>query len=131
MCVYATSAAAPFAEPKHAPERWQTLLAGATLPEACLEAARGAGIVSDPVIVQVGPPAALPPALRHRLVIMLAAAAYGAQPAWHSAADTRCAASSANISPPTPPRTRRPCGILFAAGEGGARDAAELLHAAL
>jgi len=66
-CLSLWRASRAAAEPMH------VLLAGATLPDSCISAARWAGLLSGPeeaVRVSLGVPSFLPPLLRHRLLLL-------------------------------------------------------------
>jgi hypothetical protein len=126
----AEEAASLWGAPAHAPKRWHTVIAGATVPEACLDAARDAGLIPDPVLVQVGTPTALPSALRHRLVIV-APPAPGGPPAQRRVLAVLCRLIRVDLAACTGPDAAPARGMVFAPDEGAARDAAEPLRAAL
>ncbi len=126
----AEEAASLWGAQAHAPRTWRTVIAGATMPDACLEAARAAGLIPDPVMVQLGPPAALPPALRHRLVVV-AAPPEGGPPPQRRLLAVLCRVIRADLAACTGPDAAPARGIVFAPDEDAARDAAEPLRAAL
>ena len=123
-------AAALWAAPSSAQQRWHTVVAGATVPDACLEAARAAGLIPDPVLVQVGTPAALPASLRHRLVLVAPPPPGGPPPARRVLA-ALCRLIRRDLAASSSPDEAPARGIVFAADDDGARDAAEPLRAAL
>ena len=123
-------AAALWAAPSTAQQRWHTVVAGATVPDACLEAARAAGLIPDPVLVQVGTPAALPASLRHRLVLVAPPPPGGPPPARRVLA-ALCRLIRRDLAACSSPDEAPARGIVFAADDDGARDAAEPLRAAL
>jgi hypothetical protein len=126
----AEEAASLWGAPAHAPKRWHTVIAGATVPEACLDAARAAGLIPDPVFVQVGTPAALPAALRHRLVVV-AAPAPGGPPAQRRMLAVLCRLIRVDLAACSGPDAAPARGMVFAPDEAAAREAAEPLRAAL
>jgi len=123
-------AAALWSAPSSARQRWHTVIAGATVPDACLEAARAAGLIPDPVLVQVGTPAALPASLRHRLVLVAPPPPGGPPPARRVLA-ALCRLIRRDLAACSSPDEAPARGIVFAADDDAARDAAEPLRAAL
>jgi len=126
----AEEAAALWAAPRSAPRTWHTVLAGATVPDECLDGARAAGLIPDPVLVQVGTPAALPASLRHRLVLVAPPPPGGPPPARRVLA-ALCRLIRRDLAACTSPDEAPARGIVFAADDDSARDAAEPLRAAL
>lgn len=55
------------------PRRWQTVAVGATVGEEALAFARSFGLLEDPWMVQFGDPQKLPPAMKHRAVVVVRA----------------------------------------------------------
>ncbi len=123
-------AAALWAAPRSAPKRWQTIIAGATVPDECLDGARAAGLIPDPVMVQVGTPAALPASLHHRLVLVAPPPPGGPPPARRVLA-ALCRLIRRDLAACSSPDEAPARAMVFAADDDGARDAAEPLRAAL
>ena len=115
--------------PRSAAQRWTTLLAGATLPESCLEAARSCSLIPDPVLVSLGQPAGLPATLTHR-VLALPPAQPGGPPAERLALAALVRLIRADVSAEkegaAPPRS-----LVFAPDVPAARLAADPLRSAL
>lgn len=53
------------------PRRWQTVAVGATVSDETLAFARSFGLLNDPWMVQLGDPQKLPPAMKHRAVVVV------------------------------------------------------------
>ncbi len=123
-------AAALWAAPARAPRRWHTVIAGATVPEASLDAARAAGLIPDPVFVQVGTPTALPAALRHRMLVVEQPPP-GGPPPERCVLAVLCRLIRKDLAACSGPDAAPARGIVFVSDEDAARDAAEPLRAAL
>lgn len=53
------------------PRTWQTIAVGATVSDESLAFARSFGLLEDPWMVQFGDPQRLPPAMKHRVIVVV------------------------------------------------------------